>query len=416
MRKLLYRLRYVLVTLLIYVLPIYQKILVIRFRHKKKINIVFYAMSLAQWRYQHLYDELKKYPKFNLYIVICPAVNFSSQQQLEDIKVLSEYFDQRNISYFLAKNGDDGIWDVKKELAPDILFYPQPYHGYYPDQLAYGRFWYKLLCYYPYAFWMGKDDWSYNLRFHNIAWKLFFPTNLHLRDAKMYSSMQGRNMEIVGYPTADDFLKNQHLDKWKKQLIKKKRLIWAPHFTIVSSGFTKQSTFLEVADCMIEFAKKYSDQIQFVFKPHPRLFTELCKYPGWGEERARQYYETWETMENTQVETGEFVDLFMTSDAMIHDCGSFAVEYHYSENPVMYIAQNFEEQVAEKNDFGKIAMNLHYVGKTKQDIIDFIENVVLKGEDSMKPQRQQFKQDYLLPPNGKTVAENTMDVFLKAFC
>ena len=82
----------------------------------------------------------------------------------------------------------------------------------------------------------------------------------------------------------------------------------------------------------------------------------------------------------------------------------------------MYIAQNFEEQVAEKNDFGKIAMNLHYVGKTKQDIIDFIENVVLKGEDPMKPQRQQFKKDYLLPPNGKTVAENTMDVFLKAFC
>ena len=61
-------------------------------------------------------------------------------------------------------------------------------------------------------------------------------------------------------------------------------------------------------------------------------------------------------------------------------------------------------------------MNLHYVGKEKQDIIDFIENVVLKGDDPLKPRRQQFKQDYLLPPNGKTVAENTMDVLIRELC
>ena len=61
-------------------------------------------------------------------------------------------------------------------------------------------------------------------------------------------------------------------------------------------------------------------------------------------------------------------------------------------------------------------MNLHYVGKDERDIIDFIENVVLNGNDPMKPDRQQFKKDYLLPPNGKTVAENTMDVFKGAFC
>ena len=121
-------------------------------------------------------------------------------------------------------------------------------------------------------------------------------------------------------------------------------------------------------------------------------------------------------MKNTQVETGEFVDLFMTSDAMIHDSGSFAVEYHYSGNPVMYVAQNFEEQLKEKNDFGKLAMNLHYVGRGKQDIVDFIENVVLAGEDPLKPQRQQFLEDYLIPPHGKTVVENTMDVLLREFC
>lgn len=400
---------------LFYLLPLYQWVISKRLKYKRQINVVFFAMTYSMWRYQHLYDVLSKCSKFKLFIVIQPTICYTQWQQEKDVAALVSYFTKRNIPYIFGSDTEGKSINIRKQLSPDILFYPQPYIGYYPESLQYNNFYDKLLCYYPYAYWTSKGDWSYNLPLHKVAWKLFYPTILHKEDAKIYSIRQGENMEIVGYPTADDFMKKNHCDLWKKQIIKKKRLIWAPHFTI-TKGLLYQSNFLWMSDFMIDIAQKYSGKIQFVFKPHPRLYTELCNHPDWGEEKAREYYNLWEAMENTQVETGEFVDLFMTSDAMIHDCGSFAVEYHYSENPVMYIAQNFEEQVAEKNDFGKIAMNLHYVGKTKDDIIDFIENVVLKGEDPMKPQRQQFKKDYLLPPNGKTVAENTMDVFLKAFC
>ena len=415
MKSLVGKIRNILVDLVILLLPIYQKLLVIRLRHKKEINVVFFAMSLSMWRYQHLYEALSKHPKFKVTIVIQPAISYTDIQQEEDKSQLIEYFNSKNIPFMLGTDGDT-VLDIKTIWSPDILFYPQPYHGYYPYDLSYGKFWNKLICYAPYAFWMSPGDWSYNLRFHNLAWKMFYPTELHLKDAKKYSFVKGRNMEIVGYPTADDFFTDSHNDIWKPQLCPKKRVIWAPHFTIVSSGYTKQSNFLNIGEDMLDIAQKYNDKIQFVFKPHPRLFSELCKYHGWGEERAKEYYRKWGKMENTQVETGEFVDLFMTSDAMIHDCGSFAVEYHYSGNPVMYIAEDFEAQVASKNDFGKIAMNLHYVGKCKQDIIDFIENVVLAGEDPLKPQRQQFLKDYLIPPHGKTVAENTMDVLLRELC
>ena len=167
---------------------------------------------------------------------------------------------------------------------------------------------------------------------------------------------------------------------------------------------------------MQDVAEKYADKIQFVFKPHPRLFSELCRHDDWGKEKAKAYYDKWDAMENGQLQTGEFIDLFMTSDAMIHDSGSFTVEYHYSGKPVMYVADNIEEQILNKNELGEKAMRLHYIAKTKQDIIDFIENVVLNGEDPMKQGREQFKQDYLLPPNGKTVAQNMADVLINAFC
>ena len=396
-------------------LPIYHKLLVWRLRHKKTINVVFFAMSLPMWRYQRLYECLIKHSKFNVYIIIQPATNYSKSQQEKDVKDLISYFESKGVNYILGQDIAGKPFDLRNSINPDILFYPQPYYGYYPIELAYNSFKDKLICYYPYAFWTAGEDWSYNLTFHNIAWKLFYSTQLHKVDAAKRSVRKGNNVEVVGYPNADNFLKGNYDDIWCSQPINKKRVIWAPHYTIVS-GLLYQSNFLWMAEVMLDIAKVYSDKIQFAFKPHPRLFTELCKHQDWGEERARRYYQEWQDMENTQVETGEFVDLFMTSDAMIHDCASFSVEYHYSGNPIMYIAQNFDDQVAEKNDFGKIAMNRHYVGKTKQDIIDFIEKVVLAGDDPLKQQRQQFLEDYLIPPHGKTVAENTMDVLLNELC
>ena len=396
-------------------LPIYQKGIVFRLRHKKRINVVFFAFSLPMWRYQYLYEALSKHTRFNVSVVIIPTNTFSLEQQKSCIDELVKYFSKRNVNYRLGES-NEGLLDIKSELKPDILFYPQPYLLMFSEQFQYDKFRFKLLCYCPYAFWTATDDWSYNLSLHNYAWKLFYSTKLHLEEARNIAFNKGRNVEVVGYPSADNFINHSYKDIWKLQKTRKKRIIWAPHFTISSGGLMKQSNFLWMATFMLELANKYMESIQFVFKPHPRLYSELCNHEDWGERKTELYYVEWANKSNAQIETGEYIDLFMTSDAMIHDCGSFSVEYHYSGKPVMFVSDDFEKLVAEKGKFGQLAMRQHYVGKNQQDIINFIENVVLKGDDPMKEGREQFKKDYLLPPKGKTVAQNTMDVFLKAFC
>lgn len=398
------------------ILPIYQKWVVMRLRHKKQINVVFIASSLSMWRYQNLHRLLSKHPRFNASILILPFKSYTEEQQKEDVRALISYFKQYSTSFFVGTPYKDFKSATLQELNPDILFYPQPYLGNYEATSDYDKFRNKLLCYYPYAFWNVANDWSYNLPLHNYAWKLFYSTELHKKEARAYALNKGRNVEVVGYPNADNFLFKKHHDVWKQRNTHKKRIIWAPHFTIFSGGYLTLSNFIWMASFMLKLAEKYSDSIQIAFKPHPRLFTELCKHADWGEEKAATYYNQWNSMDNTQLETGEFVDLFMTSDAMIHDCGSFCIEYHYSQNPVMYIADNFEQLVYEKGKLGQLAMRQHYVGKTEEDIINFIEDVVLAGNDPMKQGREEFVKQYLLPPNGKTVAENTIDVLLKAFC
>ena len=399
-----------------FLLPIYQTVLRYRLRYKDRINVVLIASSLPMWRFQGLYELLSQHARFNVSVFIMPFKTYNVEQQKADVESLVSFFCSRDIPYVMLSDACEKGENELQKLNPDVLFYPQPYLRIYDDAYDYDKFKTRLLCYCPYAFWMSVDGWSYNLPLHNYAWKLFYSTELHRHEAKRYGRSGDRNVEIVGYPNADVFLSGNHKDVWKPQDLKKKRIIYAPHFTIFKGGLLEQSNFLWLGEFMQDVAEKYADKIQFVFKPHPRLFSELCRHDDWGKEKAKAYYDKWDAMENGQLQTGEFIDLFMTSDAMIHDSGSFTVEYHYSGKPVMYVADNIEEQILNKNELGEKAMRLHYIGKTKQDIIDFIENVVLKGEDPMKQEREQFKQDYLLPPNGKTVAQNMADVLIKAFC
>ena len=43
------------------------------------------------------------------------------------------------------------------------------------------------------------------------------------------------------------------------------------------------------------------------------------------------------------------------------------------------------------------------------DIERFVEDVVLGGKDTMRSWREWFFNEYLLPPGGKSVAQNTID-------
>lgn len=395
-------------------LPIYQKIFVYRLKHKKEINVVFFAMSLSMWRYQHLYELLNKNSKFKVTIVILPCLTYSPQQQENDEKELIRYFELRGLPYILGKNGREYI-NLRKTLNPDLLFYPQPYNGYYPKSLSYNTFYDRLLCYYPYAFWTSKDEWSYNQPLHKAAWKLFYSTQVHLDEARQLAFRGDKNVEVVGYPNADDFLFRKHTDVWKSQIDNKtkKRLIWAPHFTITSGGPLYQSNFLWMSEVMKDIAIRYKEDIQITFKPHPRLFSELCVHPDWGLYKTSEYYDFWAKTENTQYENGTFVDLFMTSDAMIHDSSSFCVEYLYARKPVLYIAKDYERQYDEKNSLGKLALSNHYVGRNKKEILDFIDNMVLGGYDPIKSQRDEFVDTYLIPPKNHSVAQNTMDILLQ---
>ena len=159
---------------------------------------------------------------------------------------------------------------------------------------------------------------------------------------------------------------------------------------------------------MLEMRDKYRDKVYFVFKPHPSLRLKLSQY--WGEDATKIYYSRWEKPGISHVEEGKYLSLFKHSDAMIHDCGSFTVEYLYTGNPVMYLVRD-NNHTDNMIPYAREAFDLHFKAFSKEDIEQFILDVIA-GKDSRAEERKAFLEKNLLPPHRKTACENIINAIL----
>ena len=108
-------------------------------------------------------------------------------------------------------------------------------------------------------------------------------------------------------------------------------------------------------------------------------------------------------MPNTTFVDGEYYDLFLSSDALIHDCSSFMAEYLFTQKPALFIKKRGYSMPL--NGFGEECLKRHYIGEDISDIRHFIDDVVIGGSDSMRMERNEFVERYLRPKEDVSVAQ-----------
>ena len=383
-------------------------------RRRGQANVVFFASNLSMWHLQGVYDLLSVDKRFHVSIVLRQFHLYDKQQAAHDMAQLRTYFDDRAIPYIDASQWNDDECDLTKRLQPDILFYPQPYFDLYGNRLNSDNYQSRLLCYLPYAVNIETEWWAINTDYQNRAWKLFYETKYNKDEARRAMFIRAKNVVVVGNADADSFIGAKHRDVWKPQPKPKKRIIWAPHWSIVQGEFLNRDSFLWLHDEMVRLAQEHIDDVQIAFKPHPRLKSALYEHPAWGKEKTDAYYAQWQTMENGQLEEGAYADLFMSSDAMIHDSDSFIVNYHFSQRPVVFTSHAYDEARRRLNDLGKEALDAHYRAKDAAELMTFVTETVFGGHDPKRADREAFFNRNLLPPNGKTVAQNVYDDIVNA--
>lgn len=382
-------------------------------KNKQKIIVAFFLQSPSVWKYDRLYLLFEKSERFEPVVVITPFnvhLNYDKGEMRNVMKQSEEFARKSGYRYFQTFDNERNKWlNVKKTLNPDIIFYTKPYKDTLPQYHIY-RFKGKLNCYAPYGV-MNIDIFRivYNLPFHNLLWRFFVETEYQRGYSQQYQTCGGANTVVSGSLGMEPLMLPDYkpADVWKPQSVRKKRIIWAPHHTV--DYLFNFSNFFAYCDFMLELAEKYKDEIQIAFKPHPVLKFKLINI--WGAERTEAYYQRWRDLPNGQLEDGYYADLFLTSDAMIHDCASFTAEYLYTRKPTMFIVK--DKDANHWNTFGQKCFDLHYHAYQPSDVEDYIKNVVIAGNDTMQPERDEFYKEYLYPKDGVMPSQKIVDTLMQ---
>lgn len=392
------------------IMPLYRHSIIEKrmwLRRKSVIKVAFVVPELGFWKTEALYRAMLQHERFRPVLLVIPSTEVPTGAD-----AVVEYFKSRGYDYIDMRQTKKSI---KQVLRPDIIFYQKPYDYSLPHKYNFRKNGYALFGYVSYCF--------HNVTVRDInetplihaSWQVYYENQPVMEETERLMKDPCGNGVVTGLPDTDDLIAStsEQPDPWKtveggKRL---KRVIWAPHHSVGSGDHAGMdySTFLEYADFMLEMARKYADRIQFAFKPHPLLRNNLRAC--WPKEKIDAYYRQWETLPNTQLELGSYKGLFVHSDAMIHDCGSFTIEYLYTQHPVMYLLKH-DHHESVLNEFATQSFRLHYMGYSAGDIDQFLQNVC-EDIDEKQAERKAFFDSCLLPPNNCSACENIINAILK---
>ncbi len=201
----------------------------------------------------------------------------------------------------------------------------------------------------------------------NLCWKVFADTRFMLDDFKQNQILKGRNVVLAGYSKMD------LLEKYEPTVNAKKRILITPHHT-VNNDELPMSNFLEYSDLILNLPDMFPDA-EFVFRPHPLLFSKLVREGFWTDDKVEDYISSLEKKGVEYSCGGDYFDLFASCDALINDCGSFTFEWLFTGKPgcFVYNRKLMPEMLTESMNecIGK-----HYVAHSEEEIKNFIKEVI----------------------------------------
>lgn len=379
-----------------------------------KLRVGAYVVYDSTFGACTLFDLMLAQPKkYDVRVVVIPDVSRGISHQKQQYLATKQFFEKRFGSQFVADgyNLDTGEF-LDYSLDFDVIYCANPYdsmvnqiHGVcylstrecLPIYISYGCMPDKYGC----KVIMPMLEMS-------LFWKVFADNVYSFKDYKRFELSRGKNVVLSGYAKMD------RLVDFEDAKSEKKRIIIAPHHS-VNLPALPLSNFLNSSDFILELPKKYPD-IQFVFRPHPLLFTNMVNKGFWTQEQVDEYILNIKKQGMMYSVGGDYLQVFVNSDAIIHDCSSFVVEYLYTGKPCCFFAKKNYKNIFSK--LGKLCLKNYYLAFDHDQICNFIDNVVLKNEDPLKKKREEFfKELAIYYPNASNKILEQIGTFVaKKLC
>ena len=85
---------------------------------------------------------------------------------------------------------------------------------------------------------------------------------------------------------------------------------------------------------------------------------------------------------------GDYFDEFVNSDAIIHDCSSFMVEYLFVNKPCCFVERENVNKYLSK--LGRLCLKCHDIATSEKEIDDFIRKVCSDSYDMHQKDRMKI--------------------------
>lgn len=389
-----------------------------RLKSKTKIKIGFLLYTTSMWSCDKLYNMLRQSDRFDPYIIVCGFNDGNEETIKKNYESTLNYFKEK--SYQVV-----GLYEKKNITLyeagnPDIIFYLTPFSALIPSKLNIENIPLKTLTIYiSYSFMLADREKKFELPVYYLTWKYFSDTLMYKELIRKKSMVGDDNVIFCGYIRMDELINdidNIRSDLWKipkSQNRKVFKIIYAPHHSVFDEvgGF---STFDQNYEFMYELAKKYSKNTSWIIKPHPLLGSRIIKN-GFFKDISEydKYLKRWEELPNAKVVTsGTYFDIFKSSDAMILDSVSFLAEYQYVKKPLLLLTRKTQHF----NPMGEALKEVLYCaeGNEFNKIEEFLNYIVIEGNDLMNEKREEFFNKYLnyYEYNGKMLSSEFIYKYL----
>lgn len=367
-----------------------------------RIHVALLETRRGFWlNHASIYEAMKTDAAFDVQVFAVPKRSPGGDMDWEEYRHLIDFFDREGVPCLRAFNLGSGKWNNPLSFGlPDVVFLCQAHD--FQHNFMYGSVYLSRFCkvaILPYGFTM------LDLFFRAPCMKncqYIFSENTYLRDLFLTHAPECEDKLIVtGHPSFDAYMRplaeTQRISR--KSPKTKFRIIWAPHFT-VSGGKTPHqcSTFFKYFELFIQLANEHPD-LEIVMRPHPELFKFMVDCGAKTEREAKDYRARFEALPNAFIHEGaDYISLFRQADAILLDSLSFIAACAPSGIPVCFLESAERTRV---NSIGERLLHADYAAWDAEEIREFVERVVLGGDDYKKKEREAAVKKLLyMPPEG----------------
>lgn len=361
-----------------------------RLARGERIRVSFLICDDAMFTGESVFLALCKDPRFECVVSIAPRVTrgeaFLREKLQASARSLTEKYGSERIE--VLYDPDTGR---RREVDADLIFSSVLYEDQsFPEFTVENLSRRALVVILTYGYGgMFKVDLKQMVFLPNLvwSWRLVVSNEPTRRLWAETNPLLAETMVTCGYAKMDRYeaVNARTSREGGRQTV----MICAHHSLERETSGLHISTFLRNADLYRRLPDMFPE-IDFIFNPHPLLLPKLRMSKWWGSERTDAYFSELKAHANLTFMTGDYFSAFARSDALIHDCGSFLAEYFYTGKPQCYSLETKESIEEQFLPFSRALLAHTYQAYSPDDIIAFIREVVIGGNDSGKAERDVF--------------------------